>query len=112
MSSGYGWYSLSGIVMTSAYGAEWGSVALLNDLLREFFALVVIPLLIIGWFMVRDRVNEIARVRDGYTGAVPVIAARPVVKKLVSEPHTHIALDEFADDEDHGTTHKGHHGKP
>lgn len=45
MASGYGWYSLSGIVMTSAYGAEWGSVALLNDLLREFFALVVIPLL-------------------------------------------------------------------
>ena len=31
--------------MTSAYGSEWGSVALLNDLLREFFALVVIPLL-------------------------------------------------------------------
>ena len=50
--------------------------------------------------------------RDGYTGSVPVIAARPVVKKLVSEPRTHIALDEFADDEDHGPAHKGHHDKP
>ena len=54
--------------------------------------LLVIPLLIIGWYTVRDRVNEIARVREGYTGSVPVIAARPVVKKLVSEPRTHIDL--------------------
>ena len=45
MASGYGWYSLSGIVMTQAYGATWGSIALLNDLCREFFALVTIPLL-------------------------------------------------------------------
>lgn len=45
LSSGYGWYSLSGIVMTSAYGAQWGSVALLNDLLRELFALIFIPML-------------------------------------------------------------------
>ena len=45
MSSGYGWYSLSGIVITSAYGAEWGSVALLNDLLRELFALLFIPII-------------------------------------------------------------------
>lgn len=46
MVSGYGWYSLSGIIMTDAYGAVWGSVALLNDLLREFVALAFIPLLI------------------------------------------------------------------
>ena len=45
MASGYGWYSLSGIVMTQAYGATWGSIALLNDLCREFFALATIPLL-------------------------------------------------------------------
>ncbi|HCC65528.1 MAG TPA: hypothetical protein DEP59_00785 [Moraxella sp.] len=46
LSSGYGWYSLSGIIMTDAYGAVWGSVALLNDLLREFMALLFIPMLI------------------------------------------------------------------
>ena len=46
LSSGYGWYSLSGIIMTDAYGAVWGSVALLNDLLREFIALLFIPMLI------------------------------------------------------------------
>lgn len=45
LTSGYGWYSLSGIVMTSAYGPVWGSIALVNDLAREFFALVFIPLI-------------------------------------------------------------------
>ena len=39
LASGFGWYSLSGIVMTGAYGPIWGSVALVNDLAREFFAL-------------------------------------------------------------------------
>ena len=61
--------------------------------------LLVIPLLIIGWYTVRDRVNEIARVREGYTGSVPVIAARPVVKKLVSEPRTHIDLGDLEDED-------------
>lgn len=45
LSSGYGWYSLSGLMMTQAYGAAWGSVALLNDLLRELAALTLIPIL-------------------------------------------------------------------
>lgn len=43
LSSGFGWYSLSGTVMTDAYGAVWGSVALLNDLTREILALIFIP---------------------------------------------------------------------
>lgn len=45
LASGFGWYSLSAIVMTDAYGAVWGSIALLNDLIREFFALVFIPVI-------------------------------------------------------------------
>lgn len=43
LSSGYGWYSLSSIVLTQAYGPVLGSVAMLNDLAREFFALFFIP---------------------------------------------------------------------
>ncbi|EGY53015.1 lysine exporter LysO family protein [Neisseria shayeganii] len=45
LASGFGWYSLSGIMMTEAYGPVWGSVALINDLSREFFALVFIPMI-------------------------------------------------------------------
>lgn len=43
LASGFGWYSLSGTIMTDAYGAVWGSVALLNDLGREILALLFIP---------------------------------------------------------------------
>ncbi len=45
MASGFGWYSLSGTIMTDAYGAVWGTVALLNDLGREVLALIFIPML-------------------------------------------------------------------
>lgn len=45
LASGFGWYSLSGSIMTDAYGAVWGSVALLNDLGREVLALLFIPIL-------------------------------------------------------------------
>ena len=45
LASGFGWYSLSGIVMTEAYSPIWGSVVLLNDLAREFSALMFIPVL-------------------------------------------------------------------
>lgn len=43
LASGFGWYSLSGTVMTEAYGVIWGSVALFNDLGRELLALLLIP---------------------------------------------------------------------
>ena len=38
---------------------------------------VIIPLLIVGWYAQRSRILEIAQRRQGYTGAHPVIAARP-----------------------------------
>lgn len=46
MSSGFGWYSLSGILMTEAHGAIIGSATFLNDILRELFAIILIPTLI------------------------------------------------------------------
>ena len=33
---------------------------------------VVVPALVIGWFVVRDRVMEISRTRDSYTDLVPI----------------------------------------
>lgn len=38
---------------------------------------VIIPLLIGGWYAQRSRILAIAQSREGYTGAHPVIAARP-----------------------------------
>ncbi|MDX5626519.1 MULTISPECIES: lysine exporter LysO family protein [unclassified Brenneria] len=46
MASGYGWYSLSGILLTDAFGPVIGSAAFFNDLLRELLAIILIPALI------------------------------------------------------------------
>ncbi|WP_223881520.1 lysine exporter LysO family protein [Affinibrenneria salicis] len=46
MASGYGWYSLSGIMLTEAYGPVLGSAAFFNDLARELLAIMLIPTLI------------------------------------------------------------------
>lgn len=43
LASSFGWYSLSGTIMSEAYGAIWGSVALFNDLIREILAFLFIP---------------------------------------------------------------------
>ncbi|WP_058913070.1 lysine exporter LysO family protein [Entomohabitans teleogrylli] len=43
MASGFGWYSLSGILMTEAYGPVIGSAAFFNDLARELVAIMLIP---------------------------------------------------------------------
>lgn len=43
MASGFGWYSLSGILMTESYGPVIGSATFFNDLIRELLAIVLIP---------------------------------------------------------------------
>lgn len=44
-SSGYGWYSLSGILISDQLGPVMGSAAFLNDLARELVAIMMIPAL-------------------------------------------------------------------
>ncbi|HCW98242.1 MAG TPA: hypothetical protein DHT39_05510 [Pantoea sp.] len=46
LASGFGWYSLSGILMTEAFGPVIGSAAFFNDLLDELTAIMLIPALI------------------------------------------------------------------
>lgn len=43
MASGFGWYSLSGILLTDAYGPVIGSATFFNDLARELIAIMLIP---------------------------------------------------------------------
>jgi uncharacterized membrane protein YbjE (DUF340 family) len=46
LASGFGWYSLSGILMSESFGPVIGSAAFFNDLLRELITIMLIPLLI------------------------------------------------------------------
>ena len=41
--AGFGWYSLSGILLTESFGPVIGSAAFFNDLARELIAIMLIP---------------------------------------------------------------------
>jgi len=70
LASGFGWYSLSGIVIGDALGPAWGGVAFLNDVLREIIALALIPLII----------GTRPAVAIGYGGATAMDFTLPVIR--------------------------------
>lgn len=43
IAAGLGWYSLSGVTMTTLAGAEIGAITFLSNLMREIISFVVIP---------------------------------------------------------------------
>ncbi|HAS6028056.1 hypothetical protein DC365_20905 [Vibrio vulnificus] len=70
MASGFGWYSLAGILMGDAFGPIFGGASFMIELLRELLALVVIPLLI------RSRPCTAI----GYAGATAMDFTLPVIQ--------------------------------
>ncbi len=44
VSAGMGWYSLSGVLLGEALGADIGAVSFLSNLIREFLSFLLIPL--------------------------------------------------------------------
>lgn len=70
LASGFGWYSLSGIVVGDALGPAWGGVAFLNDVIREIIALAIIPLLI----------GRHPAMAIGYGGATAMDFTLPVIR--------------------------------
>lgn len=70
LASGFGWYSLSGIVVGDALGPAWGGVAFLNDVLREIIALALIPLVI----------GRHPALAIGYGGATAMDFTLPIIR--------------------------------
>lgn len=70
MASGFGWYSLAGILMGDAFGPIFGGASFMIELLRELLALVVIPLLI--------RTRPCTAI--GYAGATAMDFTLPVIQ--------------------------------
>lgn len=70
LSAGFGWYSLSGIVIGDALGPAWGGVAFLNDVIREIVALALIPLII----------GRRPAMAIGYGGATAMDFTLPVIR--------------------------------
>ncbi|MAA64546.1 MAG: hypothetical protein CL581_07200 [Alteromonadaceae bacterium] len=92
LASGFGWYSLSGIVIGDALGPAWGGVAFLNDVLREIIALALIPVIIkarpamaigYGGATAMDFTLPIIR-RSGGLACVPVALASGFILSFIS----------------------------
>lgn len=84
LSQGYGFYSMSGIVVTELKNAELGSVALINDLFREIFAILFMYL--IGWRYPRSAISS--------AGATAMDVTLPMVKQACGNdfiPHAMVS---------------------
>ncbi|MGY4677563.1 lysine exporter LysO family protein [Pasteurella sp. P03HT] len=71
IASGFGWYSLSSIVINDAWGPIFGSIAFFNDLSREIVSLFLIPFL-----MQNHRSSAV-----GISGATSIDCTLPIIQK-------------------------------
>ncbi|MEC7296534.1 MAG: lysine exporter LysO family protein, partial [Pseudomonadota bacterium] len=71
MASGFGWYSLSAILIGDQLGPLMGGVAFFNDLTRELLAFILIPLVI----------HRHTALAIGYGGATSMDFALPVIQQ-------------------------------
>lgn len=70
MASGFGWYSLAGILIGDNLGPVMGGAAFLNELLRELVALSLIPMMI----------SRYPSTAIGYAGATAMDFTLPVIQ--------------------------------
>ena len=68
---------LVGVVVLMAFSDDE------NQRLGVAGLLILIPALVIGWFVARKKVLAIAAQREGYTGQFPVVANRPIEETLI-----------------------------
>lgn len=83
ITSGLGWYSLSGVLLTDLAGAEVGSIAFLANLFREVLSFMLIPF--------------IAKYCNHYTAIAPAAATSedttlPILMKYTSEEVVMLAV--------------------
>ncbi|SHF23600.1 Uncharacterized membrane protein YbjE, DUF340 family [Modicisalibacter ilicicola DSM 19980] len=71
MAAGFGWYSLSGILVGDQLGPVLGGAAFFNDLARELLAFLLIPLVI----------HRAAPLAIGYGGATSMDFTLPVIQQ-------------------------------
>nr|WP_299242224.1 lysine exporter LysO family protein [uncultured Halomonas sp.] len=71
MAAGFGWYSLSGILIGDQLGPVLGGAAFFNDLARELLAFLLIPLVI----------HRAAPLAIGYGGATSMDFTLPVIQQ-------------------------------
>ena len=82
LSSGFGWYSLSGILTGQVLSHQFGTIAFFIDFIREFIAIALISL--IG--------RRASLVPIGYSGATALDFTLPMIKMSIGESAVPIAM--------------------
>ncbi|WP_425531594.1 lysine exporter LysO family protein [Chromohalobacter nigrandesensis] len=83
ISSGFGWYTLSGILLTQLGDPLLGSIAFTSDLIRELFALLLLPMF--------ARIGG-GNVAIGVAGATAMDVTLPVIEKHCGSSYVPLAL--------------------
>ncbi|WP_137297605.1 lysine exporter LysO family protein [Psychromonas sp. SP041] len=82
ISSGFGWFTLSGVLVSSKIGSTYGAIALMTDLFRELFAIIL--MYIFGRSFAKECV--------GAAGATSLDSTLPIIKQTCSQETIPIAL--------------------
>lgn len=81
--AGFGWYSLSGVLLSQIYSVEAGALAFLTNVMRELIAIVLIP-------VVAVRLGSLAAVAPG--GATTMDTTLPLIARSTDADTTVIAF--------------------
>lgn len=81
--AGFGYYSLSSIIITEYKGAELGTIALLSNIMREIIALLVAP------FLVRF-FGRLAPIAVG--GATTMDTTLPIITRYSGEKYIVVSI--------------------
>ncbi len=76
VASGFGWYSLSGVLLAEIYSIELGSLAFLTNIFRELIAILILP------FVVKY-LGKITSIAPG--GATTMDVTLPIIKETAGE---------------------------
>ncbi len=76
LGAGFGWYSLSAVLLTDLHSVELGSMAFLTNIMREMLALIIIPL-------IAPLLGSITAIAPG--GATTMDVTLPLLKKVGGE---------------------------
>lgn len=82
--SGFGWYSLSGVLISSLGDPQLGAVSFLSNLFRESFAFVLIPLL--------ATVSRASYASISIAGATSMDVTLPLLKKSLGDSVVPLAI--------------------
>ncbi|HWQ60726.1 MAG TPA: lysine exporter LysO family protein [Negativicutes bacterium] len=81
--AGFGWYSLSGVLIAATYGVELGTTAFLANVARELMAFLLIPVL-------AGRIGKLPSIAPG--GATTMDSTLPLITRVTDAPTALIAF--------------------